>query len=101
MRDYNAQRPHEALGLAVPASRYRPSPRSFPETLPALEYHDHDLVRKVQLDGRVYYQARAWKVGKGFAKQRVAIRPTTEDGLLDVYFATIAVAQIDLREKND
>jgi transposase InsO family protein len=35
---YNTQRPHEALALAVPLSRYRPSPRSFPETLPPVEY---------------------------------------------------------------
>jgi transposase InsO family protein len=28
---YNHERPHEALGLAVPADRYRPSPRAFPK----------------------------------------------------------------------
>ena len=32
---YNLERPHEALEMAVPASRYRESPRSFPEQLPA------------------------------------------------------------------
>ncbi|MGH2671036.1 MAG: IS481 family transposase, partial [bacterium] len=31
---YNLERPHEALALAVPASRYQPSPRAFPEVLP-------------------------------------------------------------------
>ena len=28
---YNTERPHEALGLAVPATRYRPSPIAFPD----------------------------------------------------------------------
>ena len=32
---YNQQRPHQALGMEVPAHRYRPSPRPFPEVLPA------------------------------------------------------------------
>ena len=33
---YNQERPHEALGLAVPASRYQPSLRSYPEVLPPI-----------------------------------------------------------------
>jgi len=33
---YNLERPHEALGLQVPARRYRPSPRPFPAALPPM-----------------------------------------------------------------
>jgi hypothetical protein len=29
-REYNDERPHEALGQATPASRYAPSPRPYP-----------------------------------------------------------------------
>src|SRR5713226_7729782 len=47
---YNHLRPHEALAMAVPASRYQPSQRSFPEQLPPLEYGATDQVRKVQID---------------------------------------------------
>jgi transposase InsO family protein len=43
----NFERPHEALNLAVPASRYRPSLRSFPESLPPIEYPEGIAVRKV------------------------------------------------------
>src|ERR1700720_1173567 len=35
---YNLVRPHDALGLATPASRYRPSPIPFPDCLPPVEY---------------------------------------------------------------
>ena len=35
---YNLVRPHDALGLATPASRYRPSPIPFPDYLPPVEY---------------------------------------------------------------
>ncbi|MDP4360486.1 integrase core domain-containing protein, partial [Escherichia coli] len=35
---YNFERPHEALGQQVPASRYRPSLRRMPEHLPEPEY---------------------------------------------------------------
>ena len=44
---YNLQRPHEALDLDVPASRYRPSPRAMPDRLPEVEYDSHEIVRRV------------------------------------------------------
>ena len=31
---YNLERPHDALALAVPATRYTPSPRLFPRGTP-------------------------------------------------------------------
>jgi transposase InsO family protein len=36
-RIYNHERPHEALGLQPPVLRYRPSPRTFCESLPSIE----------------------------------------------------------------
>lgn len=33
---YNQERPHEAMGLAVPASRYHTSPREYPRAIAAL-----------------------------------------------------------------
>lgn len=45
---YNVERPHEALDLAPPATRYRLSPRGFPEALPPITYDQGELVRKVQ-----------------------------------------------------
>ena len=48
---YNFERPHQALGQQVPASRYQPSVRAFPATLPPIEYGPDDLVRKVQAQG--------------------------------------------------
>jgi len=93
---YNHERPHEALGMAVPASRYQPSPRSFPEQLTPLEYGAIDHVRKVQTDGKIFFRNREFKVGKAFRGNHVAIRPTTEDGIYDVHFATHKITTIDL-----
>ncbi len=47
-RMYNLERPNEALGNAVPASRYQPSPRLYPERLPALAFGPDDLIRRVR-----------------------------------------------------
>jgi transposase InsO family protein len=95
-RIYNDERPHEALGLDVPASRYQPSARSFPESLPAVEYHDTDQVRRVDRDGYFTFQGRSWKTSQAFAGQHIALRPTRNDGVWAVYFSRFAIAQIDL-----
>ena len=93
---YNTERPHEALGLKVPASRYQPSPRSYPERLPAIEYGPDDIVRKVRGYGHIKYKNREHHIGSAFAGLYVALRFTTTEGLLDVYFCQHRVEQINL-----
>src|SRR5712691_10259447 len=96
---YNHQRPHEALGMAVPASCYQVSNRSFPEQLPPLEFGTIDQVRKVQMDGKISFRHREFKVGKAFRGNPVAVRPTTEDGIYDVHFASHKITTIDLNKR--
>jgi len=94
---YNSQRPHEALGLAVPATRYTPSLRAFPETLAPFEYGPGDEVRKVCQDGKASFKGRNRRIGCAFAGEQVAVRPTTTDGVMDVFYCHQRVAEIDLR----
>lgn len=94
---YNLERPHEAIGMAVPASRYRPSERPFCEVLPPIEYGPGDIVRKVQAQGDIHYQGRVFKVGRAFHGYPVALRPSREDGMMNVYFCHQRIAGIELR----
>ena len=94
---YNTERPHQALDLATPLSRYAPSPRSFPETLPPIEYGDGDFVRKVVAEGRVHFKGYAFKIGRALRGYPVALRPTAEDGVWSVWFMTHPIAEVDLR----
>ena len=93
---YNCQRPHEALQMQVPAARYRVSRRPFPERLPTVEYPSDSLVRRVQKNGVIYLQQRIFFVGEAFQGLDVALRPTTTDGLFDVYFCHQHVTSLDL-----
>ena len=93
---YNHERPHQALELAVPASRYRPSPRPYPETLPPIEYGDGDTVAIVKWDGRVRFRGKTWKVSKALKDLPVAFRPDPAiDGRFRVYFRHQEVALFD------
>jgi transposase InsO family protein len=94
---YNLERPHEALALAVPASRYRPSARPMPRSLPPIEYGPGDAVRRVQDGGKLSYHGRHWRVGRAFIGQPVAVRPSADEGVVDVFFCHQRIARIDLR----
>ena len=93
---YNRQRPHEALGMGVPADRYRSSTREFIERPARPEYGEGDDVRVVYMHGRIAWRGKTWKIGKAFVGERVAIRPSGEDAQHDVYWSTCRVARINL-----
>ena len=94
---YNHDRPHQALGQQVPSSRYQPSSRAMPETLPQVAYDEHEIVRRVSTTkGYIRFKGRPWRVPKAFCGERLAIRPLTTDGQYGVFFAAYQVATIDL-----
>jgi len=94
---YNTERPHQALGMAVPAQRYRPSARAYPEQLPPIEYGPDDWVRKVQAEGWISFQGHDIRVPRALRGERVAVRPVNIDGLYEVYFCHQLVAEVDLK----
>jgi hypothetical protein len=97
---YNYERPHEALHLQPPSSRYQLSPRPFPEVLPPILYDVHDIIRKVDASGKISFRNRSFRVGKAFRHNPVALRPTQTEGVYEVFYCSQKVAQISLREDN-
>lgn len=96
---YNNERPHEALGMKVPASRYQASPRTYPERLPPIEYGSADIVRKVRNYGHFKYLGRDYHIGSAFYGLHVALRPTAVDGIMEVYFCQQRICTIKLTVK--
>lgn len=96
---YNSERPHEALDLATPLSRYRPSPRSMPPTLPEPQYSATDEVLQVNSNGLVRFRGHALRLSIALKGLRVAARPKSdEDGVFELWFAHHRVARLDVRE---
>ncbi|MGE3997586.1 MAG: IS481 family transposase [Variibacter sp.] len=94
---YNLERPHEALDFAPPVSRYRPSARAMPSSLPEADYDSHEIVRRVSsTKAYVSFKGRLWGVPQAFCGERLAIRPLAADGRFGVFFAAHHVATIDL-----
>jgi transposase InsO family protein len=94
---YNHQRPHEALKLATPASRYQPSLRRFPDLLPPIVYRSDDIVRTVHGGGQITFMGRSITVGKALIGQPIALRPTPDDGCYHVVFCNHITRTINLK----
>jgi transposase InsO family protein len=94
---YNHQRPHEAIDTAVPASRYRPSERTYTESPAPIEYGSGDAVRRVCEKGFISYRGQSYKIGRAFVGQRVAVRPTAEEGRMQVMYCHQRIGELDLR----
>ena len=92
---YNHERPHESLALDVPASRYKPSPRSFPEKIPDWDYGDA-ITRRVGSSNCITFRKHRLRIGKGFRGQDVAVRPTSEEDAFHAYFRNSYVKTINL-----
>ena len=91
-REYNAERPHEALGQATPASRYAASPRPYPRRLPPLEYPAHWEVRRVSRNGGVRWYDKWVNVSHVLAEEYVAFEEVA-DGLWQVYFGPLRIGR--------
>jgi len=70
---YNTIRPHEALGMSTPASRYRCSPRSYVEDPPEFEYGLGWQVRVVNPGGWLSVGGQRYRISKAFAGESLGI----------------------------
>ena len=93
---YNHERPHDAIGLAVPADRYRPSRRRFNPLIEPFDYGSQAMLRRVDVIGRFGFANRTWKASKALRGKQIALQPTGTDGIFDVVFRHVTLKTIDL-----
>jgi transposase InsO family protein len=94
---YNHHRPHDSLGeTVVPADRYQPSPRPYPETIPPPDYPPGADIRHVDASGRFSWRGQRRRAGKAFTGKTVAVQPTTTDGVYTVHYRHHPIRTINL-----
>lgn len=96
-REYNEERPHEALHYRTPASLYRPSPRPMPAKLPAPTYPGHYLVRRVSNAGTFRFQTHQLFISDTLLQEDIALEETA-DGIWSIYFYDVLLARLDERD---
>ncbi len=95
--EYNYLRPHESLQMAVPASRYRPSRRSFSPRPSLWEYPTDLQVKRLNTQGCLYVAGRYYFVCEALAEKQVGIESL--DGKLLVRYRQMYIREINLRTR--
>ena len=92
-REFNEERPHEALDMNTPAQLYQPSNRPMPDKLPPLEYPDRFEVRYVSANGGIRWKQQWVNVTTAVIGEYVGLEEI-DDGLWDVYFGTLKLGRL-------
>ncbi len=92
-REFNHERPHEALDMHTPASVYRRSPREMPQKLPALEYPDRFEVRYVSANGGIRWNSGWINVSITCIGEYVGLEEI-DDGVWNVYFGALKLGRL-------
>jgi hypothetical protein len=92
--EYNHIRPHEALSMATPASRWKPSPRAFCAEPDPWEYPDTQIPVLLNHQGQMRWQGRRWDVSRALQNQTVGLEVTGNRVL--VYFCNTPVQELNV-----
>lgn len=95
--EFNDERPHEALGGAVPTSLYGPSGRLLPSVLPTPEYPGYAEVRRVSSGGSIHFKGHEVFVSSVLARESVSLTEV-DDGLWSVHFYERLLGRVDERD---
>jgi transposase InsO family protein len=99
VREYNEERPHEALHDQPPVTCYEPSRRSLPARVPPVDYPGHMEVRFVSSNGCLSWKSAPLFVATALAGEYVAFEEV-DDGIWTLWFATIPLARYDERHRS-
>jgi len=97
VKEFNEERPHEALAMQSPAEVYEASPRRY-DGLPNLSYPLHDRDVLVTACGRICMHRKRVNISTVLAGQRLGIKEVDE-GIWLVSFMSYHLGFIDLEQK--
>jgi putative transposase len=97
-REFNRERPHEALGQTTPRSRYRLSPRPYPDRIERPWYDADHAERTVRTSGEIKWGGDYVFIGEALAGEPVGVAETASGDWI-VRFMHVDLGLIDRRTK--
>jgi len=97
MSEFNAERPHEALGMRCPADVYAPSQNPY-AGLPEITYPFHDRDMLVTACGRICIHRKKVNISTVMAGQRLGIKEVDE-GIWLISFLHYDLGYINLEQR--
>jgi hypothetical protein len=95
-KEYNQERPHEALEMQTPGAIWRPSPRALPGELRGPEYPGYWVVKKLDRYGAMNFRGKSYHLSSVLAYEQVAFEEIN-DGVWSVFFYKTLLGHLDER----
>ncbi len=92
--EYNYLRPHEALDMQTPSTRWVPSPRRYDPNPPLWCYPEGAEVKQLGSQGQLKLDGQRWEISKALARERVRLVRITDRIL--VYYCNSLLKEIDV-----
>lgn len=97
-REYNQDRPHDALGQRPPARLYVASARPYPTQLPTLDYPPHFEVRRVGVNGTISWRSAPLFVTEALRGEPIGLEEIA-DGIWSVWYGRVPIARLNDRTR--
>jgi hypothetical protein len=96
---YNHYRPHGALLLNTPDSRYERSQRRMADVLTDWEYGTEEKPLKVKSSGYITVRGQGYFLSEAFGGVVIAQRESSVAGYINLYYRDFRIARIDVEER--
>jgi len=93
-QEYNCVRPHEALGMKTPASRWRPSAQAYDPDPAQWQYPEGAQVERLEKDGQLKLQGRRWQIAGTLPNEQVRLVQVEKRVL--VFYRNTLIRELDL-----
>lgn len=93
--EYNYVRPHEALAMSTPSSRWQQSLRAYRPDPPQWEYPAAMQVMQLAGEGQLRLKGQRWDISHALRRERVGLCQLEERVI--VYFCATPIRELDLR----
>lgn len=97
VKEYNEERPHQALEGHRPKDKYQHSTKQMPRTLPEVSYPKDYHLRKVRINGEIKWCGKTYLVSRLLHGDPVGLQEI-DDGRAIVHFASLRLGLIDARK---
>jgi len=98
-KEYNTDRPHEALGQRPPATVYISSARPYPDSVPEVEYAAELEIRRVRNGGALNWGGTRWYISSNLSGHLVGLK-ALDDDTCAVYFGPFELGVLDQRTRS-
>lgn len=98
-KEFNRERPHEALGMRMPADVYRPSARRLDERIKPRLYSLDAEIKRVNSAGFISLNGGSGYVGESFIGVDVELKRSENSDLILVKYANVKLGHLDTSAK--